>query len=156
LGHLPATQTGILGRWTGGGSNSPAQSSASPAQPVIQQPRSLARFDDLPERHELLGYIRTQADSESETTGAEVIERHRFPRELLHPPARERGHERAEAQPFGPGGDRAQRHPRVGDRPDRGSPDDVVPHEQPVPSTRLCLHRELDEDPWVGEFVKGR
>src|ERR1035441_2241985 len=105
FGHLPATQTGILGGWTGGGSNSPAPRPGrprrpgpsppaprplaphpdrdprvldrrwldlagpelgQPPQPVIQQPRPFARFDDLPEWHELVGVTTTQADPEGE------------------------------------------------------------------------------------------
>src|SRR4029453_15003646 len=96
-----------------------------------------ARVDDLAEPFELVVPAAAEPDTENQAPLAQVIEGDRLARELVHAPPGEWRDEWPEPDALGVRGDRAQRHPRVGDGADRRSIENVIPQEHPVPAVLL-------------------
>jgi hypothetical protein len=59
-----------------------------------------------------------ETDPEDQASVAEMVKGRRFPGHLVDSASRKRGHEGVQPDVPGPGGDRAERHPRVGDGSD--------------------------------------
>ena len=125
-----------------------------PVEPLVEQPRALARVARVAERRELAVAVAADADAEHEPAAAQAVERHRLARELRDPAPRRRGDERADAHALGRAGDRGHRDPRV--RELAGVlVDEVVPDEEAVPAPRLGGLGEPREPARVGELPEG-
>ena len=100
--------------------------------------------------------VAAEADAEDEPAAAEPVQRRGLPGDLGRPAAGEGRDHGAEPHPFGGGGDRRQRDPRVGHLPDRRPPAQVVPDEDPVPAGLLRLGGQTGDHGRVGELVEER
>jgi hypothetical protein len=87
--------------------------SAQLLQAFIRQASALARVDDLPVRHGVVGVA--EPDAQRETPIAEVVQRDRLARDLLNAPARERSNHRPDPEGVRHGSDGVERHPRDSD-----------------------------------------
>src|SRR3954447_20628188 len=128
--------------------------SGQPLERGVEHPRLLGRVGDIAERRELAVPVAAQAKAEHEPAVAQVVERDRLARELVHPPARRRRDHRPDPHALGRARDRAQRHPRIGDAARRRRVDDVVPHEEAVPAALLGARGEPGDAPRIGEVVE--
>src|SRR5262249_4932918 len=112
---------------------------------VVHQTGSLDIVTRLAtERRELPPEVDAQADAQHDASAAQMIERHRFARDLPRPSPSERGDEGTEAYRRGRRGDGAQRDPRIDER-DRDLVLDVVPQEESVPTSLLRRNGQIDE-----------
>jgi hypothetical protein len=125
-----------------------------PLETAIEQPSSFTRVDDLPERLELVVAIAAEPDPEGQPPPTEMVERHRFPGQLVHASPRERGDHRPEPQLLRRAGDGGQRHPRVCDGSNGCPIRDVVPQEESVPAARFRAAREFGQRPRIYQLVE--
>ena len=107
------------------------------------------------ERAELAPEVDAEPDTEHEATATQVVERHGLARHLPRPPARERRDQRADPHAVGRDRDRGEREPRVDER-DVFFEEEVVPHEEPVPTRLLGLAREIEQQVDVTEGSERR
>lgn len=126
------------------------------AEPVVESLRTLAGVHDFAERFELIVSDTAEPDAENQASLAQVIEGDRLACDLVHTPPGEWRDEGSESEAFGVRRDRAQRHPRVGDRSDRWSVEDVIPQEHAVPAVLLGMHGQSDEHFRIGQVVERR
>jgi hypothetical protein len=98
-----------------------------PVQPVIEKTRALTGIELFSEGTELIVAITSQPDTEDQAPAAQMIQGHRLPGQLVYAPARQRRDHRPEPQAARRGGDRAQRHPRVGHGTNRWPIHNVIP-----------------------------
>ena len=123
-----------------------------PLEVGVELPRPLAHVVLLAERPELAVGIAADAHAEHQPPPAQPVERDRLARELVDPPARGRGDERADAHARSGASDRRHRHPRVGDVGHGRAVDHVIPDEAAVPPGRLRLGSELREHARLGQL----
>jgi hypothetical protein len=100
--------------------------------------------------------IAAETDAEVQSAAAQQIERGRLAGHLDGSAAGERRHHRPEADPLGRRRDRGERDLGVADRQHRRAPEDLVPHEEPVPAGLLGLGGQVGDDAGIGELVEER
>ena len=100
----------------GRGSNSPSQNAVSRSSAASSSRACSRGSSTSPNGASSPWRVAAEAEPEHEPAAAQVVERDRLARELLHAPPRRRRDHRADAHALGRARDRAQRHPRVGAR----------------------------------------
>jgi hypothetical protein len=96
----------------------------------------------------------TYAENEAATT--QPIQRCGFPGDLGRAAARKRGDHWTQHYLFGGGCDGRQGDPRISHLPYRFTPDNLIPHEDSMPTSLLRLSRETRNYTRVGKVLKER